>query len=205
MENMDPKEKILNTAMELFARKGFFNTSIREITKKSDTNIASVNYYFGSKVNLAISLIEKIILPINKVRINQLETYLLENDHISTRGIVKIFIEPVFDVIINNERGILAHEFLNRIIISGSEEIKFFFHSLMMPVLNEFLNALSKCNENLAREELVERLLFSIGSMQHSIIMISGVYFKSSIFKVEFKKEKVIENLIGFVVRGIEG
>jgi AcrR family transcriptional regulator len=55
---MDKKEQITREAMELFAKKGFEGTSIRDIASNAGVNIAMINYYFGSKEKLFESLLE---------------------------------------------------------------------------------------------------------------------------------------------------
>ena len=45
----DPKQQILETAIGLFARKGFSATGVREIAHTAKVNIAMISYYFGSK------------------------------------------------------------------------------------------------------------------------------------------------------------
>lgn len=46
------KERILKEANNLFITNGFKGTSVRDIAKASDTNVAMVNYYFQSKYKL---------------------------------------------------------------------------------------------------------------------------------------------------------
>lgn len=53
----DKQTQILQVAEKLFAEKGFDGTSIREISKESNTNVAMVSYYFGSKEKLLEHLI----------------------------------------------------------------------------------------------------------------------------------------------------
>ncbi len=58
METFNEKQiQILQVAEKLFAEKGFDGTSIREISKESNVNVAMVSYYFGSKEKLLESLI----------------------------------------------------------------------------------------------------------------------------------------------------
>lgn len=54
----DTKTKILRTAAELFAKKGFEGTSVRDIASAADVNISAINYHFKSKDSLywAVSL-----------------------------------------------------------------------------------------------------------------------------------------------------
>ncbi|MFY7992157.1 MAG: TetR/AcrR family transcriptional regulator [Bacteriovoracaceae bacterium] len=51
-QTVDTKEKILEVARVLFADKGFDGTSVRDIAKAAEVNVASVNYHFDSKENL---------------------------------------------------------------------------------------------------------------------------------------------------------
>lgn len=46
------KKRILEEATILFIKNGYNGTTIREIAKASDTNVAMVNYYFQSKYKL---------------------------------------------------------------------------------------------------------------------------------------------------------
>ncbi|MEN9612078.1 MAG: hypothetical protein RLZZ628_2892 [Bacteroidota bacterium] len=57
-ESLDTRALILKTALKLFAEQGFEAVSIRSIAKASDTNIALVSYYFGSKEKLYETILE---------------------------------------------------------------------------------------------------------------------------------------------------
>jgi AcrR family transcriptional regulator len=46
---MEPKEKILRTATQLFARKSYASVGIREIAQTAEVNSAMISYYFGGK------------------------------------------------------------------------------------------------------------------------------------------------------------
>jgi len=46
------RERILMAACEVFAEKGFRNTTVRDICQKARVNVAAVNYHFGSKEKL---------------------------------------------------------------------------------------------------------------------------------------------------------
>lgn len=46
------RERLLEAAREVFAQHGMQRTTVREICRIAKTNIASVNYYFGSKDEL---------------------------------------------------------------------------------------------------------------------------------------------------------
>ncbi len=55
----DTQNKIKEIARKLFTRFGYSSTTIREIAKESQVNIALVNYYFRSKDNLFRIIMEE--------------------------------------------------------------------------------------------------------------------------------------------------
>lgn len=55
------KEKILEAATKLFARKGFDGVSIREICNEADVNICMISYYFGGKKELYQGIIDNLL------------------------------------------------------------------------------------------------------------------------------------------------
>jgi AcrR family transcriptional regulator len=48
----DTRERLLDAAEDLFARKGYAAASVRDIVAAAGCNLAAVNYHFGSKRNL---------------------------------------------------------------------------------------------------------------------------------------------------------
>ncbi|WP_028325279.1 CerR family C-terminal domain-containing protein [Desulfatirhabdium butyrativorans] len=46
------RDRLLESAAEVFARKGFRDATIAEICKNAGANVASANYYFGDKTRL---------------------------------------------------------------------------------------------------------------------------------------------------------
>ena len=69
----DTKKLILDVAERLFADRGFSATSLRELTSEAGTNVASVNYHFGSKEALLAAVLERRLRPINERRLEILD------------------------------------------------------------------------------------------------------------------------------------
>jgi len=55
------KNKIIKSAIVLFANNGFDSTSTREICKQAGVNLSLIPYYFGNKDGLYIDIIESIV------------------------------------------------------------------------------------------------------------------------------------------------
>ena len=50
--HMSTRQRVLESACEVFADKGFHDATIHDICERAQANIASVNYYFGDKDQL---------------------------------------------------------------------------------------------------------------------------------------------------------
>ncbi len=48
----EPRKRILQAAIRLFARKGYAATGVRQIAREAGVNISMISYYFGSKRGL---------------------------------------------------------------------------------------------------------------------------------------------------------
>jgi AcrR family transcriptional regulator len=55
------RERLIEAAGELFAEKGFKETTVRDISERAGANLASVNYYFRDKEHLYEDLILHIV------------------------------------------------------------------------------------------------------------------------------------------------
>lgn len=51
-DGVEARERLLHTALRLFAEKGYAKTSTRDIARTAGVNIAAIKYYFGDKAGL---------------------------------------------------------------------------------------------------------------------------------------------------------
>ena len=51
-DGKETRRRLLNAACDVFAQNGYRNTKVADICKRAGANVASVNYYFGSKKKL---------------------------------------------------------------------------------------------------------------------------------------------------------
>ena len=58
MAEESTRARLLETAGEVFAEKGYEAATVREICEKAGVNLAAVNYYFGGKELLYVQTLE---------------------------------------------------------------------------------------------------------------------------------------------------
>ena len=55
--------RILRGALKVFADKGFYGATTREIAKEADANVASISYHFQGKSGLLTAVMEEFVAP----------------------------------------------------------------------------------------------------------------------------------------------
>ncbi|MEC4004933.1 TetR/AcrR family transcriptional regulator [Flavobacterium sp. SUN052] len=116
MEFNDKQIEILQVSEKLFAEEGFDGTSVREIAKLANINVAMISYYFGSK--------EKLLESIVLYRIGSMGLRLenLLNENISPVVKIEKIIE-FYIIQVNKNRHI--HQIVNNEISNKKREINF--------------------------------------------------------------------------------
>lgn len=78
------EEKIIDAARNIFTKKGFLATTVRDIATEAETNLAMVNYYFRSKEKLFAVIMDETI----KRLFDKIEP-VLNNEHTSLSEKIK--------------------------------------------------------------------------------------------------------------------
>ena len=93
------KDKLMDAAEKLFARRGFHGTSLRDITAEAGVDLALVNYHFGGKKQLLIAVVERRGQVLNEERLRRLVEVRLSAapGAPSTEAVVGAFLDPILD------------------------------------------------------------------------------------------------------------
>lgn len=111
------KTEILDAAEALFAGQGYDATSIREITRAADVNVAAIHYHFGSKKAVLRGVTDRIVEPLNGRRFELLDAALAAAapDLPALEAILDAFIRPDVETLQQlQQRGPRVAHFLGR-------------------------------------------------------------------------------------------
>ena len=168
----DTKERILDAAEHLFADHGFPATSLRDITQEAGVNLAAVNYHFGSKETLLISVLDRKIAPVNRTRLAQLDA--LETaagaDPVPTEALVRAFLTPLCETWQKQDPGVPKFlKLVGRIHAEVDQSLRATFIEQFDTVMQRFTAAFHCGLPHLESIEVQWRVLFLVGSMAHTI------------------------------------
>jgi AcrR family transcriptional regulator len=166
---VDNRSKILETAEDLFGRHGFSATSLRAITAEAGVNLASVNYYFGSKDHLIVEVLSRAIRPLNERRLSLLAA--ARQTHptrpIPLPLILDCMLRPCLEMAFDPSRE-RTFQLLGRSLSEEGNFIEQIIEREWTPVVGKFMQALKETLPSVPETEIYWRIHFTVGAMIHT-------------------------------------
>lgn len=166
------KRKLLDAAELLFAEKGFEAVSVRDITQYAKTNVAAVNYHFGSRDNLLALVMMRYMTPVTEERIQRLDE--LENQlgkkAIPLEDIIDALVRPLVGQVKKSElTERLFYKLTGRICAEQGNGLPPQIEEQFRQAGERFSKAFAKTLPTVPMEELAWRIHFIIGGMIHML------------------------------------
>lgn len=203
-EENETRERILNTAEKLFAQKGFDKVTLRELTTAANTNLAAVNYYFGTKDNLLSALVLKGSKCIYKERMRLLaEAKIFEGStRDKARKIVNALLLPAIIVAEDSQTNYLFSTLVAKSIANSPEELT----DIMVRQtshLNPFVDALHQLLPEIPLEEIYWRLHFIL-NIEHAVhTELDRINYISNGVCSTKDKQALLDRILDFVLPGL--
>lgn len=205
-KDMSTKDRILYEAEGLFAQKGYSGVTVREITQEAGCNLASVNYYFGSKRDLYVEVFRSRWIP-RAFRIRRaFDQYIMQEDSPTTtasavRSMARAFLEGPM----TEEERVRHHQLMARELAKPSEAFELIAAEVMAPFLGEFAQLLRPDG---SAKEHDENLMLNVWSIM--AVVIHFTFAKEAIIRMtgrqydpEFRA-RLVEHIIHFVLNGVD-
>jgi AcrR family transcriptional regulator len=165
------KEKLMDAAEKLFARRGFHGTSLREITAEAGVDLALVNYHFGSKKLLLAAVIERRGQVLNERRLQRLAEIRSSAAPRppATEAVVAAFLDPLLELLAHAGPG-WHHYFALLAYVNNSPEWgRKLMGKTFDGVVREFIHALMESLPGAAPEDIFWGYNFLTGALTLSL------------------------------------
>jgi AcrR family transcriptional regulator len=165
---VETRERLLDTAEQLFAEEGIARTSLRAITLAAGVNVAAIHYHFGSKEALLQSVFARHLAPVNRERLARLEAIEehAANRRLSLERVLEAFLAPVLGLLGDPEGARLAVLF-GRLYTEPEDLVVNLLREQFREVADRFTAALRRALPELSESEVVWRLHCAIGAVGH--------------------------------------
>jgi AcrR family transcriptional regulator len=172
------KERLLQSAIGLFAKKGYSATGLREVVREAGVSVAMVNYHFGSKQGLLEAILDRLFLSMRRFLRGVVGVFRKNPDLVriaitelpyDTPGIVEFRAERVtrmLGLVAGHVLPALPEEVRQRIrleVVGPAIVGMLTFHFLMRPVVKSVfqINFDSSFYENYA-DEVADLLMYGV-------------------------------------------
>ena len=198
---------LLNTAERLFGQNGVTATSLREVMKVADVNMAMVHYYFKNKDGLLDAILERRLVPINQARLNLLGQCSLKADAqpLVMDDIIRAYVEPFIRLRDKADEG--GADFL-KLFAWLRMEPNFAYHQLMKKHLGDSLTAfqkeLKRSLPDKTDEELNWKWAFLGGTVVMTITLMDQIDWFNDEGDMGGSADWIIKNLVNYTSAGFQ-
>lgn len=198
------QDRLLDAAEELFCEHGFGDTSVRKIAAVANCNIASVNYYFGSKENLYIELWRRHLHFMRQARIASIEKVMSTKAGQPTleellSSYANAFVEPLVD----EKTGGRFIKLMAREMVDKHLPPNVFLEEMIIPVMTALQQALMRICPGLNEVNAQLAILSVVGQLVHTICAETMFEQSNNPEVPKFDLAEVVKHIVRFSAAGI--
>jgi AcrR family transcriptional regulator len=197
------QDRLIETGEELFCRRGFNETSVRDIAAAAGCNVASVNYYFGGKDNLYLEIWRRRLASMRETRLAGIEKVMSAGGQPQLENLLKSyansFLEPLVD---GNSHcrfvNLMAHE-----MIDPHLPVDLFLTDMIVPVMAALNEAVLRVCPWLDETTAHMVILSIVGQLMHTVC--AKELFEKGTHPELFKPdlESMVDHIVKFSAAGI--
>jgi len=194
------RERILDAAEVVFAQQGYDAATMRAITQAAGANIASVNYYFGSKDGLFIETVRRRVEPVNQERFKLLDEHRKSSEEpLTVEQVVHALLYPMAKIIAQPS----AFKLMGRCMTERREIQRKVYENFFFEVGKTFLDALREALPECAHSELVLRFHFTVSLMVGALLQHERLEYLLPQQSVN-QGDRFLQRLANFMVAGLK-
>jgi AcrR family transcriptional regulator len=157
------RERLMDAAERLFARRGFATTSVRDITAAAHCNVAAVNYHFGGKHNLYGEVFRRRLLAMREQRIASIRT--ARGQAGDLEAVLSAFATAFLEPFVSPSGGRLLLELITRETLDPQLPPELFLAEVVVPVHEALAEAITAVTPGLAPEPARLCVLSIVGQL----------------------------------------
>ncbi|HBO0857084.1 transcriptional regulator PsrA [Pseudomonas aeruginosa] len=207
MAQSETVERILDAAEQLFAEKGFAETSLRLITSKAGVNLAAVNYHFGSKKALIQAVFSRFLGPFCASLEKELDRRQAkpEAQHATLEDLLHLLVSQAMAVKPRNGNDLSIFMRLLGLAFSQSQgHLRKYLEEVYGKVFRRYMLLVNEAAPKLPPIELFWRVHFMLGAAAFSMSGIKALRAMAETdFGVNTSTEQVMHLMVPFFAAGM--
>ena len=196
------KERILRAATEVFAEHGFAHGTTREISRRAGTNIAAINYHFGSKEQLYIFILDYW----KKKAFERIPFAQMKDESIPPEERLRLYIHSLLLLVLDEKTAVWIEKLITReLILESTNVLSTFVGDDVKSISQCLLGVLRElCGEEVCTEDLNLCAASIIG--QYALFSTNRSILESVFMLPPFNSENIevfVDHIVRFSLGGI--
>ena len=199
------KDRLLDAAEGIFCERGFKGTSIRDIAASAGCNIASVNYYFGSKEKLYEEVWHRHLIPMRDARIAGINKVMSQSVvRPDLEDLLRSFADTFVGSMVDSSRMSQLSNLMAREYIDSHLPTNMFVEEVMMPTITAMNSALAKTCPDLDESKILPVIFSIVGQLVHLVhVKTMFEHGGNDLNLPAFDYHELIDHIVKFSAAGI--
>jgi AcrR family transcriptional regulator len=163
------QDRLVEAAEELFCRRGFNETSVRDIAAAAGCNIASINYYFGGKDNLYKEVWRQRLASMRDVRLASIEAVMSGDKSPELEDLLRAYAGAFLQPLIGGDPVCRFGTLMAREMIDPRLSPETFLDGMVVPVMSRLTDALQTLCPRLDKTGARYAILSIVGQLVHAL------------------------------------
>jgi AcrR family transcriptional regulator len=195
--------RLIEAAEDLFCRRGFNETSVRDIAAAADCNVASVNYYFGGKDSLYLEIWRRRLAQMRESRLASIEKVMSAGGQPRLEDLLRSHAISFFEPLIEGDRQCRFINLMAREMIDPHLPREMFLAEMVKPVLSALSQALMEICPWLDETTAGVMILLIVGQLIHAVCA-KELFEESGHGELfQLRLEDIVDHIVKFSAAGI--
>ncbi len=201
-ESADTHDRLLHTALTLYARDGLHSVSLRQIGSEAGCrNSAAVHYHFENKLGVITALVAMITRELNSLaKANAAGA----REKRSLRQACRDLLLPLTQLPQQQQWGADAVRFLSRLVSENDADIAAMLNTTYKPFWQRLDRALAKQLPELSPTVRRLRLMFMSTNVFHGVAEVSWLTHTPLGDLSNVHQEELLDHLVNYLIGGLE-
>lgn len=201
----DTRARLLVAAERLFAEKGFADTSIRDITRLADANVAAINYHFGNKQGLYLAVFRARAAEMAVLRETALRQACNGDPAADLETTLRAFVGACLPQMLSGGAGECFPQLIFREMAAPGPAFEYLLENFVEPNIEGFRRVIQRVRPELSHAQAALCVASVFGQMLHFvrarriIERVTGRPYDAAFV------DEVCEHVVRFSVAGIQG
>jgi len=168
------RERLLDVAEQLFARRGLDAVSVRDITQGAGASLGAITYHFGTMRKLIVAVFDRRMAPLMRQRLEALDAIekVARGGALPLEGVLEAMFRPaVLEAMTGERAGVVFGKLMARSMMDPNPSLEKYIHGHVEPVIRRFDAALMRAMPELTPEDVFWRMHLLVGGLHQSLLM----------------------------------